>query len=269
MLRHRTRDRKFRRPDHSRKLTELTKAGPGGLKRAFAPLSAYVLLQPFLAFLIRPPISYSSLGYCERAALAQTIRDCSLRTVLMERIPRRRRRPALSCIECRRRKIRCDRGQPCQHCVSAKLQCAYRFYREPREHTTIAQQPLSPSTEGPSPVSLFPQRATPTRQVDDPLSLQFTSAPAAEQLGSSRLSANGKNGENTPASSHDEEARIHDLLLRVQRLEDSSASNPLRSLSETGRTILARQSGLQNSQVILNKTRILRWSHWMGTAPEV
>ncbi|KAJ4242889.1 hypothetical protein NW757_011784 [Fusarium falciforme] len=186
----------------------------------------------------------------------------------MERIPRRRRRPALSCIECRRRKIRCDRGQPCQHCVSAKLQCAYRFYREPREHTTIAQQPLSPSTEGPSPVSLFPQRTTPTRQADDPLSLQVTSALATEQLGSSRLSANGKNGENTPASSHDEESRIHDLLLRVQRLEDSSASNPLRGLSETGRTILARQSGLQNSQVILNKTRILRWSHWMGTAPE-
>ncbi|KAJ4322873.1 hypothetical protein N0V84_004637 [Fusarium piperis] len=185
----------------------------------------------------------------------------------MERIPRRRRRPALSCIECRRRKIRCDRGQPCQPCVSAKLQCAYRFYRESREQTTIAQQPLSPSTEGPSPVSLFP-RSTPARQVDGPLSLQVTSAPSTEQLGSSRLSANGKNDEDTPASSHDEEARIYDLLLRVQRLEDSSASNPLRGLSETGRTILARQSGLQNSQVILNKTRILRWSHWMGKAPE-
>ncbi|EEU36577.1 uncharacterized protein NECHADRAFT_14180, partial [Fusarium vanettenii 77-13-4] len=68
--------------------------------------------------------------------------------------------------------------------------------------------------------------------------------------------------------SHDEESRIHDLLRRVQILEDSSTSNPLRGLSETGRTILARQAGLQNSQVILNKTRILRWSHWMGTAPE-
>ncbi|RSL73040.1 hypothetical protein CEP53_000811 [Fusarium sp. AF-6] len=165
----------------------------------------------------------------------------------MERLPRRRRRPALSCTECRRRKI--------------------RFYREPRENTRTAQQPLSPSTEGLSPVSRFPQ-STPTGQIDDTLSLQVPSAPATEQLGTSRLSTNGRNDENTPISSHNEEPRLRDLLLRVQKLENSSASNPLRGLSETGRTILARQSGLQNSQVILNKTRILRWSHWMGTAPE-
>ncbi|KAM0425708.1 hypothetical protein ACHAPT_008955 [Fusarium lateritium] len=167
----------------------------------------------------------------------------------MERIPRRRRRPALSCIECRRRKI--------------------KFYRQPGEHATAVQHPLSPSTEGRSPVSRAPQRNTPAGRTDDTVSLQVTSAaPATEQPGSSRLSVNGRNAENTPASSCDEESRIRDLLLRVQRLEDSSASSPLRGLSETGRTILARQSGLQNSQVILNKTRILRWSHWMGTAPE-
>ncbi|RSL84584.1 hypothetical protein CEP51_003820 [Fusarium floridanum] len=165
----------------------------------------------------------------------------------MERLPRRRRRPALSCTECRRRKI--------------------RFYREPRENTRTAQQPLSPSTEGLSPVSRFPQ-STPTGQIDDTSSIQVPSAPATEQLGTSRLSTNGRNDENTPISSHNEEPRLRDLLLRVQKLENSSASNPLRGLSETGRTILARQSGLQNSQVILNKTRILRWSHWMGTAPE-
>ncbi|RTE83050.1 hypothetical protein BHE90_002422 [Fusarium euwallaceae] len=165
----------------------------------------------------------------------------------MERLPRRRRRPALSCTECRRRKI--------------------RFYREPRENTRTAQQPLSPSTEGLSPVSRFPQ-STPTGQIDDTLSIQVPSVPTTEQLGTSRLSTNGRNDENTPISSHNEEPRLRDLLLRVQKLENSSASNPLRGLSETGRTILARQSGLQNSQVILNKTRILRWSHWMGTAPE-
>ncbi|RSM02399.1 hypothetical protein CEP52_008014 [Fusarium oligoseptatum] len=105
-------------------------------------------------------------------------------------------------------------------------------------------------------------------QIDDTLNLQVPSVPATEQLGTSRLSTNGRNDENTPISSHNEEPRLRDLLLRVQKLENSSASNPLRGLSETGRTILARQSGLQNSQVILNKTRILRWSHWMGTAPE-
>ena len=39
---------------------------------------------------------------------------------------RKRRRPALSCVECRRRKIKCDRGEPCAHCKkSAGIKCVY------------------------------------------------------------------------------------------------------------------------------------------------
>ncbi|KAM6537310.1 hypothetical protein FALCPG4_003236 [Fusarium falciforme] len=41
---------------------------------------------------------------------------------------RRRRRPARSCEQCRRRKIRCDMGQPCNGCVRARvsMECSYR-----------------------------------------------------------------------------------------------------------------------------------------------
>lgn len=40
---------------------------------------------------------------------------------------KRRRRPPLACIACRRRKVRCDRKLPCQHCVRARraTSCAY------------------------------------------------------------------------------------------------------------------------------------------------
>lgn len=34
--------------------------------------------------------------------------------------PRKRRRPALSCAECRRRKIKCDRNSPCNQCLRFK-----------------------------------------------------------------------------------------------------------------------------------------------------
>ena len=34
--------------------------------------------------------------------------------------PRKRRRPALSCVECRKRKIKCDRNRPCGPCVQAR-----------------------------------------------------------------------------------------------------------------------------------------------------
>lgn len=39
---------------------------------------------------------------------------------------KKRRRPALSCEQCRRRKIRCDRLQPCSHCVKSNIpDCHY------------------------------------------------------------------------------------------------------------------------------------------------
>ena len=39
---------------------------------------------------------------------------------------RKRRRPALSCLECRRRKIKCDRNDPCNHCKrSPGTTCLY------------------------------------------------------------------------------------------------------------------------------------------------
>lgn len=38
----------------------------------------------------------------------------------------RRRRPAVACIECRRRKVKCDRALPCGPCGNASLLCGYR-----------------------------------------------------------------------------------------------------------------------------------------------
>ena len=39
--------------------------------------------------------------------------------------PRRRQRPALSCLECRRQKVRCDHEQPCGQCLRQNAQCIY------------------------------------------------------------------------------------------------------------------------------------------------
>jgi hypothetical protein len=41
--------------------------------------------------------------------------------------PKRARRPALSCIECRMRKVKCDRKEPCGACIRIKSEkCTYR-----------------------------------------------------------------------------------------------------------------------------------------------
>jgi len=40
--------------------------------------------------------------------------------------PRRRRRPALSCVQCRRRKFKCDQKKPCSQCERSKdALCTY------------------------------------------------------------------------------------------------------------------------------------------------
>ncbi|KAK2734419.1 fungal specific transcription factor domain-containing protein [Colletotrichum kahawae] len=41
-----------------------------------------------------------------------------------------------SCDTCRARKIRCDREQPCSHCVGSKTQCTYTDKLKPREKKT-------------------------------------------------------------------------------------------------------------------------------------
>jgi hypothetical protein len=64
-------------------------------------------------------------------------------------------------------------------------------------------------------------------------------------------------------------ADMRDLLQRLSKLEELSASSPAHGLSETGRHILTRQAGLRGSEISLKKTRLLRWSDWMGLAPEV
>lgn len=59
----------------------------------------------------------------------------------MENAPpeKRRRRPPLACIACRRRKVRCDRKLPCQNCVRSRrtASCSYVSDEriEPREGT--------------------------------------------------------------------------------------------------------------------------------------
>ncbi|KAK3297791.1 uncharacterized protein B0H64DRAFT_416719 [Chaetomium fimeti] len=52
---------------------------------------------------------------------------------------RRRRRPAVSCILCRRRKIRCDRQTPCSNCIKSKnATCSYRDDpRPPRRQSPL------------------------------------------------------------------------------------------------------------------------------------
>ncbi|KAJ4861491.1 fungal specific transcription factor domain-containing protein [Trichoderma breve] len=74
----------------------------------------------------------------------------------IENPPRKRRRPAvaISCVECRRRKVKCDRAKPCGPCYQSALTCYYRppsFSQSgpaPAPAPAPAQQPLHSSFQG-------------------------------------------------------------------------------------------------------------------------
>ncbi|KAE8153593.1 fungal-specific transcription factor domain-containing protein [Aspergillus avenaceus] len=74
---------------------------------------------------------------------------------------RKRRRPAHSCTECRRRKVRCDRAQPCNQCTKQDVAFACKYdeqrhrvpenYAENRLQSTSEQQPSpDPSPDVPT-----------------------------------------------------------------------------------------------------------------------
>ncbi|KAI0872696.1 hypothetical protein GGS24DRAFT_425692 [Hypoxylon argillaceum] len=196
----------------------------------------------------------------------------------MEEHPRRRRRPALSCLTCRSRKVKCDRASPCVRCVSTNTRCTYRGYSGEADAVRTHSQK---DGEGPRASASSPRISSPpplTQHVtngDVPTTgyIYYSSAPSisatstvAPQPGYSEGSGHDKTL--SPTRPLETASDFRDLWQRVRKLEELSASSPVRGLSKTRQHILARQAGLRDSEISLKKTRLLRSSDWMGTAPE-
>lgn len=193
-----------------------------------------------------------------------------------QRQPCRRRRPALSCLECRRRKLKCDRSNPCGRCVSTETQCTYKICQEKpgarhrqTRRMSISSVPSPPTVHPAEPLShVEPLRDTNRAAAGNGDRANETRAAAAlpSQTTAPTLGANEIQNLNRPRFVDPE---LHDLRGRIQRLERSLVHVPVHDLSQAGRDVLAGESGLPDSHVILNKTRIMRWSHWVGIAKEV
>ncbi len=161
----------------------------------------------------------------------------------MERQPRRRRRPALSCIECRRRKIKCDRNEPCTNCVTAKTQCTFEVL----------------SNEG-GPV--IREKASHLRHT------MHSASPSPINHNNPLINA-GSNDVQLTNRTQGEATNLRDILFRVEKLEQSSVSRPMQANSASGLNFLTGQTGVHDSEVLLNKMRMLGWSHRMGWGGEV
>ncbi|KAI0798329.1 hypothetical protein GGR55DRAFT_672628 [Xylaria sp. FL0064] len=189
----------------------------------------------------------------------------------MEEPPRRRRRPALSCFTCRRRKIKCDRASPCARCVSTNTRCTYRLSSEtatlPAHSPGRTERPVNASPRS----SPLPLAWVVNENESAPGHEHYSSAPRVYAIPPSAPQADcpvGPSHNDVLNSTHTQASDFQDLRERMRRLEEISISSPIHGLAETGRHILTRQAGLRDSEISLKKTRLLRWSDWMGTAPE-
>ncbi|KAG9253572.1 uncharacterized protein F5Z01DRAFT_147121 [Emericellopsis atlantica] len=177
----------------------------------------------------------------------------------MERQRRRRRRPALSCIECRRRKIKCDRNDPCGHCIATNTQCTFKIFGDDLARDS--------GDLGSSTAQIEPAPSPRTLRVG-------VNAPAADQQSDCLFVSPA--AESPPHSRPSTHAAGPESTTRRQGLgqqppgprSQASAGTALSSLSDTGQSILASQFGLEAGKILLNKTRTLRSSHWMGMAEE-
>lgn len=166
----------------------------------------------------------------------------------MERHVHRRRRPALSCVECRRRKIRCNRDNPCANCTTARTQCSYKIYSHEfsRQRQSLDHSPPGEELNLLTPVSTSFAASQPAPQVPEENNTMSLSIQAPKVV-----------------------PDLNDLLGRVRKLEQSLVSSLACDAGESARGGLALQSDVQDAQISQNKMRVLRWSHWEGGASEV
>ncbi|KAL3960558.1 hypothetical protein ACCO45_005675 [Purpureocillium lilacinum] len=95
---------------------------------------------------------------------------------------KKRRRPALACEQCRRRKIKCDRNSPCGHCTKARIaSCTYAPTHVPASKSK-SKRPLAIKAGGPArdPASSAAPTPLPLRPHAQPQSQHRLVVPAAE-----------------------------------------------------------------------------------------
>jgi len=182
--------------------------------------------------------------------------------------PRKRRRPALSCEQCRKRKIKCDRNYPCNHCIQSKTAiCTYSSDNATAHALEVA------STTGTSSTIAFPSRPkkNPSSIASSTNTSSNTTSPKATTITDG--SSTSYHSPNTDPSVDDGSSRqallerIHDLegQLANRADENEDFNNPPAVLVPglSGAPLGPDMYEGKNLRGTVSKTRFFGQSHWM------
>jgi len=147
----------------------------------------------------------------------------------------RRRRPPLSCTECRRRKLKCDRSLPCGQCVRSKTAESCVFVG-PQPGTVISESSLQRSL--PLPHARLPKgHDEEAREIGGMFVFDAKLGPKSS---SSRVSKSSQKGGQTN--------ELKELRNRLRILENSiGKSNPLQTPENTISDVFSEVTPSQNS----------------------
>ncbi|KAH6678168.1 hypothetical protein B0J14DRAFT_316481 [Halenospora varia] len=143
---------------------------------------------------------------------------------------RRRRRPTVSCVLCRRRKIRCNRESPCSNCIRSKNEnCVYpenQALQSPRHHIgrtqAAARGSAVPSHQFREPIS--------TISGDGASSTSRESTIASYPLSSTVTSlTSASTSPSHPSSTRSEDTDVESIKDKIRRLEEQLSKATARS----------------------------------------
>ncbi|PYI25422.1 hypothetical protein BP00DRAFT_499488 [Aspergillus indologenus CBS 114.80] len=159
--------------------------------------------------------------------------------------PRKRRRPAKSCEQCRQRKVRCDRNVPCGPCRRSRssVDCSYRENLRSPSPVAIEQAPLHATQHSTSTMSPANHAVLETQPPTRPANATMSSVYRPDL----RDTVHGIVCTQEPAASsqHGSVRQLQDRLQRLEAQLADSATGSDQSLERTLRDLCCKVQALE------------------------
>ncbi|KAM0511101.1 hypothetical protein ACHAPE_010188 [Trichoderma viride] len=178
---------------------------------------------------------------------------------------KKRRRPPLSCEQCRKRKIRCDRTQPCANCVKSNIpSCTYAPYHVPawRAKKMDAVMATGREAEGAGKASLRNLKAAePRPDAQNPEASEISPFSMVDSVGASSSSVilSSKAGSSSTSSS----PNVDWLVSRVHQLEEKLAQALRINDGPDGLKKRPTEQTVEPTGGFVAKSRYFAHSHWI------
>jgi hypothetical protein len=189
---------------------------------------------------------------------------------------KRRRRPALSCVECRMRKVKCDRAKPCGACTKIKsATCTFRPTRPGIRSERSERSPEDDTSTGHSndqeqeylPRS-SPQPSGPSDDFDAMMNRYVAPGLLGECGGKLKPLPTDRPSFNLNSQSDSAQASIISSLLdRIHGLEEKLASVTLNDQPKSRTPPRRESSGATSGQFV--KSKFYGESHWINAIDPV